>query len=191
MKNRKYLLESFDLYKDRYEDPSFDAHNPTFPGEEGEESGLHTIAKLQFSIRPAELDTRPESLLPTTILTDEHAQTTDSNALTVVDVPQPQHFEPMSGAGTDGANTTFKRAEWAVTRVMTANGERIAMEYQNTTECEVLVSNLTYSDAENASSEWAQKLNIPEYNNEVDDYIGRVSSKVVRKADNKTTSYRY
>ena len=189
MKNRKYLLESFDQYKDRYEDPSFDAHNPTAPGveSEGGESGLETIAKLAFSITPAEeeeISNAPESISPAPVVSA-------SDALTVVDVPQLQHFEPMSGGGAEGSNTTFKRAEWAVTRVMTANGERVAMEYQNTTECEVLVSNLNYADAEKASSEWAQKLNIPEYNNEVDDYIGRVSSKVVRKAENKPTSYRY
>lgn len=97
----------------------------------------------------------------------------------------------MMSGGMNGM-TSFKRPEWAITRVMTDNGERIAMEYQTETECEVIVGNLTYTEADTRSTEIANQLNLSAFNSETDKYLGRVSSKVVRKQEGeKKTSYKY
>lgn len=125
---------------------------------------------------------------------DEDAEEESEN-----DTPAQQGFgasanTDMSSMMSGGMNgmTSFKRPEWAITRVMTDNGERIAMEYQTETECEVIVGNLTYTEADARSTEIANQLNLSAFNSETDKYLGRVSSKVVRKQEEeKKTSYKY
>ena len=87
--------------------------------------------------------------------------------------------------------TSFERPEWVVTRVMTDRGERVAMEKQHETDAEILVGNLSYEAALQASTDMSQKLEIPEYDNATDKYIGKVSSKVVRKEKPLGGSYKY
>ena len=88
--------------------------------------------------------------------------------------------------------TSFERPEWVVVRMMTDKGERVGMDKQGETDCEVLASNLSYADAERVSTEMAQKLELPEFNRTTDLYIGKISDKVVRR-DKKdlNTSYKY
>jgi hypothetical protein len=70
---------------------------------------------------------------------------------------------------------------WAVIKCMTTNGIRVGLDKQNETDCEVLAGNLSYDDAVNKIEEIAMQQGVPAFNDDLDEYVGRVSKAYVKK----------
>ena len=212
---RKYLLESFGAYKDNYKQDPFQKEDNDEVADavsnglqhalddklaedeeedmeedmddmdddmEDEEGGMEDEAPMRggFGGGAQGGSKEPVAQFAFRISTSTNNDTPSQPAMTF-----------KSEISDSASTSSFKRPEWAVTRVMTNNGERVAMEYQNSTDCEVLADNLSYEEAEKQSTEFASKLSIPEYNNEMDQFIGKVSSKVVRRPAPTSGSYKY
>jgi hypothetical protein len=96
------------------------------------------------------------------------------NVTTDMLAPQPTICDPM--------NTNFTtRNEWCVIKCMTNNGIRVGLDKQSETECEVLAGNLSYNDAITKVEEVASQQGCPVFNDDMDEYVGRVSKAYIKK----------
>jgi hypothetical protein len=134
------------------------------------EVGDNTIAVGVAVAAKPEGDSTPETLLPAA-------------------EQQPTAFTPSFETG-----HSYKQ-EWAIIKVMTNNGVRVGLDKQCETDCEVLCGNLSYQDAVLKVDEISKQSNIPAFNDDMDEYIGKVSKAYIKKpvaASNtvSTTSYK-
>jgi hypothetical protein len=95
---------------------------------------------------------------------------------------QPAGFTPSFDTG-----HSYKQ-EWAIIKVMTNNGVRVGLDKQSETDCEVLCGNLSYQDAVLKVDEISKQSNIPAFNDDMDEYIGKVSKAYIKKPSTPSTT---
>jgi hypothetical protein len=83
----------------------------------------------------------------------------------------------------DNASGHSLKQEWAIVKVMTNNGVRVGIDKQCDTDCEVICGHLTYQDATVKVEETGKQCNIPVFNDDMDEYIGKVSKAYVKKPE--------
>jgi hypothetical protein len=104
----------------------------------------------------------------------EVANQLPQNVTTGMLVPEPAICDPMS-------NNFAVKQDWCVIKCMTTNGIRIGLDKQSETECEVLAGNLSYNDAISKVEEVASQQGCPVFNDDMDEYVGRVSKAYIKK----------
>ncbi len=92
-----------------------------------------------------------------------------------VDLPVSTGFNPN-----DNFSTTPK-ADWCIIKCMTNNGERLGIDKQSDTDCEVVCSGLHYDDAVAKVEEFSRKCNCQAFDNDCDVYLGKMSKHFIKK----------
>lgn len=91
------------------------------------------------------------------------------------DLPTSTGFNPS-----DNFSSTPK-AEWCVIKCMTNNGERLGIDKECDTDCEVLCGGLHYDDAVSKVEELSRKCDCQAFDNDNDIYLGKVSKYFIKK----------
>lgn len=96
------------------------------------------------------------------------------------DVKKPSGFNP---------NISMTPQDWSIIKFMSDGGIRLGMGYSNELDqdVEVLGSNLDYQSCVDKLTQMSSELNIPQFNNSVENYLGGMHKSMVVKPSQKTS----
>jgi hypothetical protein len=106
---------------------------------------------------------------------DEKSEIENKSDILPTDMPVSSGFNPNDNF------STFPKAEWCIIKCMTNNGERLGIDKECETDCEVVCGGLHYDDAIAKVEEFARKCNCQAFDNECDIYLGKVSKHFIKK----------
>lgn len=159
--------------------------------EENTENGENTEDKVETDVEEVETEsenTEDSVEIEVKVKTgdaSEQSEETDSSASASgviaicskpeIDMPISTGFNPS-----DNFSTTAK-AEWCIIKCMTNNGERLGIDKQSETDCEIVCGGLHYEDAVTKVEEFTRKCNCQAFDNDCDVYLGKISKYFIKK----------
>lgn len=86
-------------------------------------------------------------------------------------------------------NISMLPKEWSIVKHMTDHGVRIGMCYSNNIDdgCEEIKSNLDYETACQEITKCSTDLNIPEFDSNIENYLGGLNKSIINKKSPKTS----